>query len=64
MNEFLLLCLIVMVPAGLMMIGEIKGQTPGTTVKNALAWIAIYGGCLFVVWATGYVHGFPPPWFK
>jgi uncharacterized membrane protein (DUF441 family) len=53
-----------MVPAGLLMMGEIKGKTLGTTLKNALAWIAIFGGLLFVIWAAGYVHGFPPPWFK
>jgi hypothetical protein len=64
MIEFLLLCLIVMVPAGLLMMDEIRGKTLGASVRNALAWIAIFGGCLFVIWAAGYVVGFPPPWFK
>ena len=61
---FLLMCLIIIVPAALLMMDEIKGKTLATTFKNALAWIAIFGICLFIIWAAGYVVGFPPPWFK
>lgn len=64
MSGLLFLCLIVMVPAGLLMMDKIKGRTLGTTFKNALAWVAIYGVCLFVIWAAGYVVGFPPPWIQ
>jgi hypothetical protein len=34
------------------------------TIKNALAWCAIMGGCLLLIWAARYVVGFPPPWFN
>jgi len=64
MTGFLLLCLIIMVPAAFLMIDEIKGKTLSAALRTALPWIAIFGGCLFAIWAAGYVVGFPPPWFK
>jgi hypothetical protein len=47
-----------------LMMDEFKVKTLGTTIKNALAWVVIYAGCLFIIWATVYVRGLPPPWFK
>jgi hypothetical protein len=37
---------------------------PWQKLKFACAASAIWGGCVFIAWAAGYVQGFPPPWFN